>query len=54
MKNFNIIKRNEKQIAEDIKKKKDLHIKVEDEMAQITIDNILSKYSAEVVDVLKK
>ena len=47
------IKANEKEIVEDIKNKKDIHIKVEDEVLQTTIENVLKDYSKEVRAALK-
>ena len=50
---LNTLKKNKKQILEDIKEKKDIHVKVEDEVLQITIDDILSQYPKEVEKLLK-
>lgn len=53
---FNIIaslKKNKKEILEDIKEKKDQHVKVTDEVLQITIDDIIKKYPKEVEELLK-
>lgn len=47
------IKNNKEEIVEDIKQKKDIHIKVEDEVLQTTIENVLKDYSKEVRDALK-
>ena len=47
------IKSNQKEIAEDIKAKKDIHIKVEDEVLQDVINNALKDYSKEVIAALK-
>ena len=50
---YSNIKANEKEIVDDIKKKKDIHIKVEDEVLQTTIENVLKDYSKEVQAALK-
>ena len=47
------IKSNQKEIVEDIKTKKDIHIKVEDEVLQDVINNALKDYSKEVIAALK-
>ena len=54
LKIMNTIQRNEKEIVEDIKEKKDLHIKVEDEMLQITVNKALQQYPSEVQDFFNK
>ena len=48
LKQFNAMKKHEKEIAQDIKAKKDIHIKVDDEMLQTTLDNVLKNYPDEV------
>ena len=50
LKNFNAIKRNEKQIVEDIKEKKDLHIKVENELIETTVNNFMKQYPDAIKD----
>lgn len=47
------IKKNKKEIAEDIKNKKDIHIKMEDEEAAVKINKILNTYSSSVRKLLK-
>ena len=47
------LKKNKKAILEDIKEKKDQHVKVEDEVLQITIENIIETYPDEVKKFLK-
>ena len=49
---INKIKRNEKQIAQDIKDKKDVHEKVSPDMTDIVVQNILKNYPSEVKDFL--
>ena len=53
---FNIIaslKKDKKQILEDINEKKSQHIKVSDEVLDATINDILNKYPKEVESLLK-
>ena len=50
LKIMNTIQRNEKEIVEDIKEKKDLHIKVENEMLDIAVNKALKQYPEEVQD----
>lgn len=47
------LKKNKKAILEEIKEKKDQHIKVEDEVLQVTIENIIETYPDEVKKLLK-
>ena len=49
---INRIKQKEKEIAKDIKEKKDIHEKVSADMTDIVVNNILKKYPAEVKDFL--
>ena len=50
LKIMNTIQRNEKEIVEDIKEKKDLHVKVENEMLDIAVNKALQQYPDEVKD----
>ena len=47
------LKKNKKEILEDINQKKSQHIKVQDEILEATIDGILKKYPKEVEQLLK-
>ena len=47
------LKKNKKAILEEIKEKKDQHIKVEDEVLQVTIEDIIKTYPDEVKKLLK-
>lgn len=47
------LKKNKKAILEEIKEKKDQHIKVEDEVLQITIEDLIKTYPDEVKKFLK-
>lgn len=49
---LNKIKQNEKEIAKEIKEKKDTHEKVPKEMVDIVVKNILKKYPTEIKDYL--
>ena len=49
---INKIKQNEKEIAKEIKEKKDIHEKVTKDMTDIVVRNILKKYPTEVKDYL--
>ena len=51
---LNTLKKNKKDILNDIKEKKDIHVKVEDEVVQITIDDVLNQYPKEVEKLLKQ
>lgn len=53
MKVFASLKKNRKEIIDDIKEKKDQHIKVNDEVLEIQLNNIISKYPEEVQKLLK-
>ena len=50
---INVIKQNKKQIVKDIKEKKDIHIKVSNEMVGITVQNIIKAFPEEVKDYIK-
>ena len=47
------LKKNKKQILKDLKEKKDVHIKVEDEVLGITIEDMIKDYPEEVKKLLK-
>jgi len=48
------LKKKKAEIAEDIKNKKDVHIKVEDEEIQAKLNDIFNTYSKETLDLLKQ
>ena len=48
------IKKKKKEIAEDIKAKKDIHVKLDDEEAEIKINDILNAYPKQVKALLKE
>lgn len=48
------LKKKKAEIAEDIKNKKDVHIKVEDEEVQAKLNDIFNTYSKETLDLLKQ
>lgn len=50
LKIMNVMKRKEKEIVKDIKEKKDLHVKVDNEMLNITVNNALKQFPDEVQD----
>lgn len=48
------LKKKQKEIAEDIKNKKDVHIKVDDEEVQVKLNDIFNTYSKETLELLKQ
>lgn len=54
LKVYSAMRKNKNEIIKDIKEKKDIHIKVSDDVLQDTLDNVLQKYPKEVLDVLNK
>lgn len=50
---FAALKKNKKQILDDIKDKKDKHLKVDDEVLQSKVDEIIDKYPDEVKKLLR-
>ena len=48
------IKKQKKEIADDIKQKKDIHVKLDDEEAQIKINDIFNAYPKQVKALLKE
>lgn len=50
---FAALKKNKKQILEDIEEKKNQHMKVDDEVLQTTIENVIDSYPSEVKKLLK-
>lgn len=48
------LKKKKKEIAEDVKKKKDINIKLDDEEAAVKINNILNAYPKQVKALLKE
>ena len=47
------VKKDRKKIAEDIKQNKDIHLKLDDEEAQVKLDDIINAYPKEVKALLK-
>lgn len=50
---YNTLKKNKKQIVDDIEEKKDIHLKVEDKILDKTIQNVLKQYPDEVKQLLE-
>ena len=50
---FASLKKNKKDILEDIKDNKDQHMKVDDEVLQTTVENIINDYPEDVKKLLR-